>query len=189
MGAAPEPGTRRREAELALAAYKREWDARNPSAVVGKADRPAVPPIPGRMAVAAFEAGRLGEASEYAQEAIRLAWAWTVPAGSRFASWSQPLNEEWARGQQVLGRLALARGDADEAERRLRSTFQLGTLFTAPPRFELAAELVRAGRRDAVLDYIRMCKRVRRRIGHLDEWLREVERGEVPHAWSTYPPR
>lgn len=87
-------------------------------------------------------------------------------------------------GNLVLGRLAIRRGDVDAAVAHLLAAGQtLGspTLCSFGPNMKLAAELLEHGRRDAVLNYLELCRDFwELPYGKLDEWGNAIRRGETP---------
>jgi hypothetical protein len=179
---------RRVEAEQALSHYERVYQDRAERGV-GPGNRPGGPAVAGRMAVAAYEAGRLVDATRYANEALNAAKRWQASPSNPVASLSAPLNEEWMRGHEVLGRLALRDDKVEDAERHLLSMFDLGYSMVGLPRFDLARELVEGAHRDAVIAYLGMCEHVRpKRRLNLAQWRQEVESGSVPSGWRTHPP-
>ena len=94
------------------------------------------------------------------------------------------------RGHIVLGRVALATGDLASAREHLiaagatRGSPQLNSFG---PDFVLAAALLAAGERDAVVAYLEVCKRFwKDEQTALERWQNRIERGETPsfQSWS-----
>ncbi len=87
-------------------------------------------------------------------------------------------------GNLVLGRIALAEGDVEEAKRRLIAageTTGSPVLISFGPNMMLAKELLQKGEKEVVLEYFRLCSRFwemgKRR---LQEWSVLVQGGLVP---------
>ena len=126
-------------------------------------------------AKAAFEVGELERAERYATELLQLS--------TRYQS-------DWNYGNavhdahMVLGRLALRNRDRDGAAAQLK---QAGDTPGSPqlnsfgPNMSLAADLLKAGERDAVLAYFDQCDRFWE-LGHDDlaRWRALVQGGQQP---------
>jgi hypothetical protein len=91
----------------------------------------------------------------------------------------------------ILGKVALVRGDVDSSERLLLDAAATWPLDSAKkaygPDFELAAALLREGRTDAVLTYLRASRRFTIFLEkQIDHWIDEIEEGRVPdfRNWS-----
>jgi tetratricopeptide (TPR) repeat protein len=85
----------------------------------------------------------------------------------------------------ILGKVALARGDVDSAERYLldaAATWPADSVKkTYGPDFELAAGLLREDRAAAVLSYLRASRRFTVFLDEqIDHWIREIEEGRTP---------
>lgn len=82
----------------------------------------------------------------------------------------------------VLGHIALRAGDVAAAKRHLLAAARTPgspQLNTFGPDMELAIDLLAAGERDAVIEYLELCKRFWQQAGSsLDEWQREIRDGE-----------
>jgi hypothetical protein len=88
-------------------------------------------------------------------------------------------------GRIILGKVALARGDVDSAERHLldaAATWPVDSVKkTYGPDFELAARLLREDRAAGVLSYLRASRRFTVFLEEqIDHWIREVEEGRTP---------
>jgi hypothetical protein len=128
-----------------------------------------------RAATTALEAGELEKAKDYAHAVLEQAPAF---------------RENWNYGNGihvanlVLGRLALAEGDAAEAGRLL---VEAGKTPGSPqlggfgPNMLLAKELLEKGRRAEVVEYLTLAAKFwKAPMGRLDKWKEAVARGETP---------
>lgn len=102
------------------------------------------------LAMAEFEAGDDAAAARDAQRLLDLA-----P--------KSPSNRENMihAGNTILGRVALAKKDVNEAKERLLASARVAgspVLNSFGPRMELAQDLLDVGQRDAVLQYLEMCR-------------------------------
>lgn len=91
----------------------------------------------------------------------------------------------------ILGKVAFARGDVDSSERLLLDAAAAWPLDSAKkafgPDFELAAALLREGRTDAVLAYLRASRHFTVFLEkQIDHWIKEIEEGRTPdfRDWS-----
>ncbi len=84
----------------------------------------------------------------------------------------------------VLGNCALARGDLVRAREHLAAATSMNVEFAAGeilgPDFTLATALLAHGEGAAVIDYLDACKRWWPYRNHLENWRRQIERGETP---------
>jgi hypothetical protein len=119
--------------------------------------------------------GRLKAAAAKASELLKLA--------ERF-------REDWSYGNAIhhghllLGRIALAEGDAATAGNELRAAGRTPgspQLDSFGPNCRLALDLLRAGERSAVLEYLDLCGRFwKHDVGRREVWLAEVRQGSEP---------
>jgi hypothetical protein len=97
---------------------------------------------------------------------------------------------DWNYGNAVhkahlmLGRVALARGDLDAAEAELLASARVPgspQLASFGPNMQLALELLQAGRKDAVLEYFRLCAKFWE-VGQsqLRTWSTDIENDRLP---------
>jgi tetratricopeptide (TPR) repeat protein len=119
---------------------------------------------------AAFEAGELDKAEAYARQLLDLEGA--SPEIRYFKS------DAAHTAQSTLGRVALKRGNTDEAKRWLMLSAQstnLTFVSNIDSSIKLAKDMLEQGERQAVLDYLQLCKR----LGpgdQAEEWRREIQR-------------
>ena len=119
---------------------------------------------------AAFAAGRVADARAYAVEAM--------------AS-EDPLHRDGDtrhRANILLGRIALAEGDLEEAGKYLLAAGQRQgspSLSTFGPNMRLAQELLERGERDVVLAYFELCRAFWKE-DRLDQWAALVRAGSMP---------
>ena len=87
-------------------------------------------------------------------------------------------------GNLVLGRIALAEGDIEEAKRRLIAagkTTGSPSLNSFGPKMMLAKELLQKGEKEVVLEYFRLCARFwEMGQDRLEEWSDLVQANRVP---------
>lgn len=97
-------------------------------------------------------------------------------------------------GHQLLGRVHLRRGDPEAAERELLEAGRTPgspQLVSFGPNMTLARELLLEGRREAVLEYLELCRAfwcpddaehpsASQNRDRLDGWVREIRAGRVP---------
>ena len=130
-----------------------------------------------RIAVVAFQAGRLEDGTAYARDMLALAVARS--AESQYAEAIHTANV-------VLGRIALQRGDLTLAKEHLKSAAASpggGTLAINGPRMDLARDLLLAGERPTVVAYLDACRgfwAAGRDRKIIDEWLTVVRSGKMP---------
>jgi thiol-disulfide isomerase/thioredoxin len=88
-------------------------------------------------------------------------------------------------GNIVLGRVALKKGDLDEAKRRLLAagnTTSTPVLMSFGPNWNLAQELFIKGERETVLAYIELCRKFwQLGAARLDAWAATIRRGDSPY--------
>lgn len=91
------------------------------------------------------------------------------------------------RGNLVLGAVAFAKGDVDGAALflvRAGRTPGSPQLNSFGPRMGLARDLLEAGQRDAVAEYLELCGRFWRQET-VDAWIRTIEAGGMPDFGSN----
>lgn len=91
------------------------------------------------------------------------------------------------RGNLVLGAVAFAKGDVDQAALYLvRAGRTPGSpqLNSFGPRMGLARDLLEAGQRDAVVEYLELCGRFWKKET-VDAWIRTIEAGGLPDFGSN----
>ena len=127
-----------------------------------------------RMATAAFAAGDYRRAASYAEEALAAArqgvfW-WTGDAIHQ--------------GNIVLGRLALRKGDLEEAKRDLLAAGKTpgsSSLASTGPNLQLAKDLLDRGESAAVIQYLEECGAFwDANRGKLAEWIVLIKGGLKP---------
>jgi hypothetical protein len=129
----------------------------------------------GDLAVKAVELGHDDKAKAYADELL-------ASAQQDAGGWNY--GNAILKGHMVLGLLALHSGDVATARKELiesGKTTGSPTLNSFGPNMTLAAELLKKGDRDAVLDYFEMCRKFWKMGGNqLDSWSQTVRNGGVP---------
>lgn len=126
------------------------------------------------LAKVAFEAGRHDKARQYAESLLQ--------GASDGMSWNYGNRVHY--GNLVLGRIALAEGNAKAAKFRLvaaANTKGSPRLKAAGPNMTLARDFLERGEQDVVLKYFRLCARFwENDRGRLDEWTAQVKEGKIP---------
>jgi tetratricopeptide (TPR) repeat protein len=127
------------------------------------------------LAKAAFDAGEMDKASQYAEELLK--------AGRK-------LPKDWNygnaihHGNNLLGRVALKKGKVEQAEEYLLKAGQTPgspQLDSFGPKMSLAKELLEAGKKDTVLQYFELCRKFWKGHGEtLDNWTKDVKAAQVP---------
>jgi len=140
-----------------------------------------------RLAVSALEAGSLGRARRFASESLELR---DIEARLGMYGGNPPDSDVHA-AHIILGLVDLREGKVDGAEEHLRAASRVRTVepweATFGPDFRLARDLLRAGRREAVLEYLsryRQLWKLRRGRRQLDDWIAAIGREEDPWAES-----
>ena len=163
MGPPLRPEKEPERARQSLDHYERAWEL---SDLSGR-DR-----LLEQLAWAALEAGELGKAREYA-EAMLVEY----PAEGNLTGHLQ-------HGNMVLGHLALAEGDIEEAKVRLLAAVETGGTGrpgSFRPFMGLAKKLLERGESAVVLAYLERASELwTRRAPRIAEWTRAVEAGEMP---------
>lgn len=131
-------------------------------------------PYLARLAKAAFDAGEYTHAAQYAREAI-------AAAGQGVFWWT---GDAIHQGNIVLGRLALRRGDVDEARRDLLAAGRTpgsSSLNSTGPNMALASDLLDKGESAAVIQYLEECGTFwNGNRGKLAEWIALIKAGIKP---------
>ncbi|MDE2927755.1 MAG: RNA polymerase subunit sigma-24 [Acidobacteriota bacterium] len=126
------------------------------------------------LAKVAFAAGRHGKARQYAESLLQ--------GASAGMSWNY--GNRVHHGNLVLGRIALAEGNAKAAKFRLiaaANTKGSPGLQSFGPNMTLARDFLERGEQDVVLKYFRLCSRFwENDRGRLDEWTAQVKEGKIP---------
>ncbi len=163
LGEIGDDGRDPERAREALAHYERAWEL---SDLSGRDN------LLEQLAWAALDAGEDGKAREYA-EAMLVEYP---DEGN--------LEAHTHNGNIVLGRLALADGDIEEAKARLLAAAETDAspvLASFGPEFGLAKELLELGESETVLGYLRRCGEFWEMGAEpLAEWIRAIEAGETP---------
>ena len=128
-----------------------------------------------RAAKNALQAGNVQEAEALANELARLAPKYT---------------NDWNYGNaiqdanQVLGRIALSKGDVAEAQKRLLASAESKgspQMNSFGPNMQLAKALLEKGEKDVVLDYFQRCGKFwKMGEDRLTAWTASVKKGEIP---------
>jgi len=129
------------------------------------------------LSEAAFEAGEITKATKYANNLLE--------AAPKFrGDWNY--GNAIYKGNDVLGRIALNQGDLQGAARYLlRSGRTPGSpqLNTFGPDMSLAKKLLQRGEKDAVLQYLELCRKFWSMGGTtLDDWTNAIKIGKIPDS-------
>ena len=126
-------------------------------------------------AMACLEKGRLDEAAARARELL-------LRAESHREDWNY--GNAVHKGNMVLGRVALRRGDINAAKYHLMASGRTPgspQLDSFGPNMTLAKELLEGGERDAVVAYLNDCSHFwKMDRGKLKQWAALAEKGLVP---------
>ena len=127
------------------------------------------------LAVSALEAGETAKAQQYAAELLQSA--------EKFKSnWNY--GNAVHKGNIVLGRIALGRGDLEGAKEHLLAAGQTPgspQLDSFGPNMTLAKELLEKGEREAVLTYLQSCGKFwKMDRGSLQDWTATIKGGGTP---------
>jgi tetratricopeptide (TPR) repeat protein len=127
------------------------------------------------LATEALEAGDTTKAEQYASEVLKLA-----PEFRNSWNYGNAVH----KGNIMLGRIALLRGDVAAADQHLLAAGQTPgspQLNSFGPNMSLAKELLERGERDTVLTYLQSCAKFWKMHGpELQEWIAKVKAGETP---------
>jgi hypothetical protein len=133
-----------------------------------------------RLAKLAFWAGETNKAEQYAKEAVDL-----EPPGDPVGD-----GEATHDGNMILGLIALQRADIDQAKRYLIESSRTngsGYMSMTGPNLSLANELLKRNERQAVIGYLRECRRFwvdGRKT--LDAWIEQIGQGKDPQFDPLY---
>ena len=123
----------------------------------------------------AKKSGNPKDARELAEELERLA-----PKYKENSSYGNAVQDS----NQILGRIAMAEGNIDEAKKRLLASADSDgspTMNSFGPNMTLAEELLKNGEKEVVLQYFEMCRRFwGRHSDTLDLWTEDVKSGRIP---------
>jgi len=124
------------------------------------------------LAKTAFAAHRMEDAKKYARQML----------GNQTPGWN--LGNRIHNGHLVLGRIALAAGDIDEAKSQLilaGKTCGSPQLDSFGPNMLLAKELLERGETAVVLEYFELCKTFwKSPHQELDRWIDDVKSNRIP---------
>jgi hypothetical protein len=124
----------------------------------------------------AFESGQIEKAKAYATELLNS----VVPDAPHYC----PDSEMSFDANIMLGRIALRQGDKQQAIVHLLEagrTTGSPTLKSFGPNMMLAKELLLAGERDAVIEYLNRCSRFWYDSDHrLQQWISIIRQGGMP---------
>jgi hypothetical protein len=127
------------------------------------------------LAKSAFKAGEYPKARCHAEQMV---------AGAGRPEFARHAGAAIHHGNVVLGLLALREGDVEGAARHLveaGKTPGSAPLRSFGPNMLLAKELLEAGQRDAVLEYLRLCSAFWQTADQrIDQWIYTVEQGGTP---------
>jgi tetratricopeptide (TPR) repeat protein len=126
-------------------------------------------------AKAAFEVGKIEEATRHAQQALELA-----PSFRDDWNYGNAIHD----GHMVLGRVALRSGEIETAKREL---LEAGKTKGSPqlnsfgPNMSLAKDLLEQKQTDAVVEYFELCGKFwKLENGNLKRWSALAKAGEIP---------
>lgn len=130
---------------------------------------------------AAFEAGDYLKAKDYAEKSL-------ADAGKHRRDWNY--GNAIHEGNIVLGRIALEEGDVASAKEHLLAAGKTPgspQLNSFGPDMDLAAELLSKGERDAVFEYLQLCKNFWVMGGAtLEGWANTVKANGIPDFTVRY---
>ena len=130
----------------------------------------------GEAAKESFAAGKIDDAQKYAEQLMAL-----LPNFRQARDYGGAMCD----ANLVLGRVALRKGNVDEAKRDLIASAQVPVtpdLANNGPNMGLAKDLLEKGEKQAVLDYFELCRKVWSNGGaQLDQWSQQVRDGKAPN--------
>jgi len=129
----------------------------------------------GDLANSALEAGDISKAEQYANELLQ-----DAPKFQTDWNYGNALH----RGNIILGRIALQRGDIAGAKSRLLAAGETPgspQLDSFGPNMTLAKELLQKGERDTVLSYLQSCAKFwKMGVDKLQGWIATIKGGGTP---------
>jgi tetratricopeptide (TPR) repeat protein len=129
----------------------------------------------GALAKAAFEAGEMEKAEQYANELLQ-----SAPKFKGDWNYGNALHD----GNTILGRIALQRGDIVGAKQHLLAAGETPgspQLDSFGPNVALAKELLEKGERETVLTYLQSCEKFWKMGGkELQNWIATIKGGGTP---------
>jgi thiol-disulfide isomerase/thioredoxin len=132
------------------------------------------------LAAAELEAGDLESAGRHARSVLQL-------AAAEPEAWNH--DDLVHAADTVLGRVALQRGDVEEAKARLLASGKIegsGVLGSFGPSMALAQELLAAGERDVVRQYLELCRSFwKHDRGRIDRYLELIQDPELIGSDAT----
>jgi hypothetical protein len=138
------------------------------------------------IAEAALHVGDTERAGALAGELLRAYEPAHVTSGPRFGELEGDVH---FYAHQVLGQIALGRGDIEEAEGHLIASTEAGPSLSVRvngPDLELAQGLLTEGSSRAVRDFLAACKDLWPAGGkRIEAWIDEIDRGQLPSLLSS----
>lgn len=129
-----------------------------------------------QAAKTAFNAGAFDKAEKSAKELLVIA-----ESHQGDEKYGQAVHD----GNMILGRLALRRNDVNQAKMYLLKAGRTaggGTLSSFGPNMSLAKELFERGEREAVVQYLQLCKKFWTYPRNpLDQWIQDIREGRQPN--------
>jgi tetratricopeptide (TPR) repeat protein len=122
-----------------------------------------------------FVAGNADDAKKYAQELLTV-----LPKFQGDWNYGNAVQD----ANLVLGRLAVKEGNVDQAKQYLLAAGNSPgspQLNSFGPNVSLAKDLLEKGERDAVIQYLELCRKFwKMDNGRLDQWIKEIKVGKIP---------
>jgi tetratricopeptide (TPR) repeat protein len=129
----------------------------------------------GGAAKECFAAGKIDDAQKYAEQLMAL-----LPNFRQNRDYGGAMCD----ANLVLGRVAVRKGNLDDAKRYLIASAQSPVtpdLANNGPNMGLAKDLLEKGEKQAVLDYFELCRKLWTNGGpQLDRWSQQVRDGKIP---------
>ncbi len=138
------------------------------------------------LARASVDAGELIQARTVATTLIGIAPQLQQAKDGKFAA-----DQIWHQGHIVLGRVALRNGDIAAARENLLQAARVDAgepMRVFGPNMMLSKELLEKGDKDAVLQYLELCRKSWTFNPAMDSWIEPIKKGEVPNfgAYLVY---